>query len=311
VTALLWLAASLPVLYWDQDQDTAARLKQAGVARIAVPPALQSAWKGQADFEVQAADLQSATELLTPGVQYRVNQASATRSPWIDTNGWRYLRNPLGRYYYDAAGMSAPIAAAEAFMYGVGASVKTDAGGLEPLARMLDFLSRFKPAEMPLVADIAFMDDGSDEAGEVMNLMTRKNLLFRVVPKPDSRAKLTVRFGSGKYPKDESADPTEVAQKIRYELTDDRRSLRIFGSEVVLGRLAGDRRRMRVHLLNYAAASRPLNGIRVRVLGRFSRQSVRVPGSPDLAAVDVAVTREATEFTLPELKSFAVVDLEP
>jgi hypothetical protein len=68
---------------------------------------------------------------------------------------------------------------------------------------------------------------------------------------------------------------------------------------------------MRVHLLNYAAASRPLNGIRVRVLGRFSRQSVRVPGSPDLAAVDVAVTREATEFTLPELKSFAVVDLEP
>jgi hypothetical protein len=196
-------------------------------------------------------------------------------------------------------------------MYGIGALVKTDAGGLEPLARMLDFIQQLPPAEMPPVVDIAFLNDGSAEAGEVMNLMVRKNLLFRVGPKVDNRAKLTVRFGSGKYPKAQASDPTQMAQTIRYELTDDRRSLRIFGSEVVLGRLAGDGRRMRAHLLNYAAASRPLNGIRVRVLGRFSKQIVRSAGSPGLAAVDVEITPEATEFTLPELKSFAVVDLEP
>jgi hypothetical protein len=30
-----------------------------------------------------------------------------------------------------------------------------------------------------------------------------------------------------------------------------------------------------------------------------------------MALVDYAVTPEATEFTLPQLKSFAVIDLEP
>ena len=311
MTALLCLAAALPVLFWEQGPETAGLLKQAGISRIAVPPALEGAWKGQPGFTVRAADPRAAKKLLTPRVQYRVNEASATRSPWIDNNGWRFQRNSDGAYFYDAAGMSAPVAAAEAFLYGIGALIKTDAGGLEPLARMLDFLQQLEPAEMPPVADIVFIDDGSTEAGEVMNLMTRKNLLFRIAQKPDARARLTVRFGSGVYTKKEAADPAAMAQKIRYELTDDRRSLRVFGSEVVLGRLAGDRRRMRALLLNYAAASRPLNGIRVRVLGRFSKQRVRAPGSADLAPVDVAVDAQATEFTLPELKSFAVVDLEP
>jgi hypothetical protein len=311
VTALLWLAAALPVLYWDQGPETAARLRQAGIREIATPPALEAAWKGQPGFQVRRAVLESAAKLLTPGVQYRANAASATRSPWIDANGWRFLRNRDAPYYSEANGMAAPLAAAEAFMYGAAAVIKSDAGGLEPLARMLEFIGHLPPASMPPVADIAFLDDGSDEAGEVMNLMARKNLLFRVVSKPDRAARLNVRFGSDKYPKSAAADPTQMAQQIRYELTDDRRSLRIFGSEVVLGRAAGGKAGMRVHLLNYAAASRPLNGIRVRVLGRFSKQSVRAVDSPDLAPVDVEVTPEATEFSLPRLKSFAVVDLEP
>jgi hypothetical protein len=100
-----------------------------------------------------------------------------------------------------------------------------------------------------------------------------------------------------------------VAQKIRYELTDDRRSLRIYGSEVVLARLSGSDGRRRLELLNYAAVSRSLNGIRVRVLGRYARHEVRAFDLPQVALVDYDATADATEFTLPQLKSYARIEL--
>ena len=39
--------------------------------------------------------------------------------------------------------------------------------------------SRYR--RLPAMANIGIVDDGSDETGEVMNLMARRNLLFRVV----------------------------------------------------------------------------------------------------------------------------------
>src|SRR5262249_39045619 len=157
-----------------------------------------------------------------------------------------FLREPSGRFYYDAPGTASALAAAEAFMYGANAMVHTDTAGLEPLGRMLQFLSALKPDEMPAVVNIGFIDDGSPEAGEVMNLLVRKNLQFRIVSAPDSHLELNVPFGSPKYPKQEASKPSEMAQKIRYELTDEKRILRIYGSEVVLGRLTGDGRRLRL-----------------------------------------------------------------
>ncbi len=196
---LLWLAVLLPVLFRESGPDTADRLKQSGITQIAVRPPLEAAWKSQPDFAVRVADPRSAVKLAAPGVQYRANEASATRSPWVNKNGWQFLRQPHGRFYYDAPGLAAALAAAEAFMY------QADA--------------------------------------------------------------------------------------------------------VVIARLTGDGGRLRLQLLNYAAVSRTLNGIRVRVLGRYPKHEVRALGNAGAALVDYEAAADATEFTLPELKSYAVIDL--
>jgi len=36
-----------------------------------------------------------------PRVAGRADVASATRRPWIDSNGWRFVRQPTGKFYYD------------------------------------------------------------------------------------------------------------------------------------------------------------------------------------------------------------------
>ncbi|MBI1789971.1 MAG: hypothetical protein HYR60_20770 [Acidobacteria bacterium] len=303
MTLLLCFAALLPSLFWDKGPETAGQLKQASITQVAVPPSLEAAWKSQPGFAIRVAEPGSAVKLAAPGVQMRANLASATRSPWVDCNGWQFMRQPAGRYYYPAPGAVSALAAAEAFMYGVEAMVHTDLAGLEPLARMLEFLSRLKNTSLPAVANIGFIDDRTPQAGEVMKLLVRKNLLFRIVTAPDPLLDLTVPFTG-------ASNPAEAAQKIRSDLTDEKRALRIYGSEVVIGRLAGDGRRLRVHLLNYAGASRPVNGLRVRVLGRYPRHELSVSGVPDAALVDYEAGPEATEFTLTAMKSYVVIDLE-
>jgi hypothetical protein len=164
-------------------------------------------------------------------------------------------------------------------------------------------------ANLTPVADIGFIDDGSAETGEVMNLMVRQNLLFRVVSAPDPLLKLTVRLGSKEYPASDAKNPALVAHQVRANLTDARRSLRIYGSQVVVGRVEGANGRLRVHLLNYAGAERKVNGIRVRVLGRYDKHREAAAASPGLQLLDYTVEPDATEFTLPELKTYAVIDL--
>jgi hypothetical protein len=301
------LALLLPALFWDKGPETADQLKQAGITEVVVPVSLESAWKGVSGFLARGADPKSAVRLMTPGVQYRMNQASATRSPWLDSNGWRIIRQPSAKFYYESPGPAAALAAAEAFMYGAEAMVHTDAAGLEPLGKMLAFLGQVKNANLPPVADIGFIDDGSPQAGEVINLMVRRNLMFRLVPSPDAKLGLNVQLGSARFPK--AANPSDVAQQIRFELTDEKRSLRIYGSEVVLCRLTGDDKRAQVQLLNYAAGSRPVNGLRVRVLGRYPKHRLKIFGVPDAALVDYEAMADATEFTVRELKSYAVIDL--
>jgi hypothetical protein len=180
---------------------------------------------------------------------------------------------------------------------------------LAVLSEMLTFLGKLKSIDLPGVGDIGFVDDGSPQAGEVMNLMTRRNLLFRRIEKPDRKASLNVQLGTTKYPREAAANPSELAQQIRFELTDEKRSLRIYGSEVVIGRLTGNGRQARLSLLNYAAGSRPVRGLRVRVLGRFAKHEVNAFGSPGATLLDYELLQDATEFTLPELKSLAVIDL--
>jgi hypothetical protein len=276
---------------------------------MAVPAAQAESWKSVTGLTVEVVDAQKAVKLQPPGVQYRMDQASASRAPWLDSNGWQFLRQPQGRFYYETKGAGSALAAAEAFSYGAASLIATDPAGLKPFAEMVEFLRGLSAEPMAPVADIGFVDDGTEIGGEVMNLMLRHNLLFRIVPSPDPRLKLNVRIGTKEYPAAEAQDPGAMAQIIRGNLSDEKRSLRIYGSVVVIGRLTGSDGRARVQLINYSGATRKVDGIRVRVLGTYAKHQLAAAGSPGEQLLDYTVEADATEFTLPELKTFAVIDL--
>jgi hypothetical protein len=256
------------------------------------------------------ADVAGLSKAMTPKVTFRRNEASATRAPWVDSNGWRYLRQPDGHFYCDAPGAAAAaLAAGEAFAYDVHVAIHTDDAGSASLAKMLAFLRTVKGDDFSPLVNIGFVDDGSAEAGEFMNLLVRRNLLFRVVKQADPTLDLTVVPGSAEYSKAEAANPSLLAEKVRSNLTDAKRLLRLYGSEVVVGRLVGHGGDARLYLINYGAARSPAHGVRVRVLGAFSKQEAAQFDAPETKLIDVSVDSKTTEFTLPELKTFAIINL--
>lgn len=174
---------------------------------------------------------------------------------------------------------------------------------------MLEFLSQMEDLKLPERANIGFIDDGSEESGEIMNLMIRKNLLFKIVAAPDSSLDLNVRPGSKEYPVGKGFDPDETAQKIRSELTDARRFLRIYGSEVVIARMKGTAKQVRIYLLNYGGSSRAVSDIRLRVLGRYPGHKITMFGTPKVEPLDYIVESKFTEFTIPRLTACTLVDL--
>jgi hypothetical protein len=306
---MLLLLAALPTLFWDGAADTAPALRDAGIQQILVPAARLASWKSVSGITAESADPQAATKLLGPTVNYRMNVASATNAPWVVANGWKFIRRPEGRFYYDVTGKQAAIAAAEAFCYGVNAIIRTDAAGLKPLAEMLSFLRTITGEPLPPVADIGYIDDGSSASGEVMNLMVRDNLLFQLVASPDRRMKVNVKLGTKEYPLEDAKNPGTIAHAVRFHLTDEKRSVRIYGSQVVVARLTAAEGRVRLHLMNYAGASRKVDGIRVRVLGNYPRHQLWLADGAGVELLDYSAEPDATEFTLPELKTYAVVDL--
>jgi hypothetical protein len=246
-------------------------------------------------------------KLSAPRVQYRTNEASATRSPWIDANGWRIIRDPGQSFVYHLTGEAAALAAAEAFAYGTDALVATDAAGADAFNHMLDFLRQIPPLDVTPVTDFGVVDDKSDAAGELLNLLTRQNLLYKLEAAPDRSLRVNVRFGSKEYPSKEVNNANLLAHKIRSQVGDENRSLRIYGSEVVIARLATNSRQGRVYLLNYT--NRPVRGLRVRVRGTYARGEARIFGVTDAQLDDWARDGDATEFTVRELNAFAVIDL--
>jgi hypothetical protein len=77
---------------------------------------------------------------------------------------------------------------------------------------------------------------------------------------------------------------------------------------VVLGKLNGDGQRLRVHLINYGGGK--VDGLRVRVLGSYQHGKLAAFGTANPALTDYAQTNGGTEFTIPEMLEYAVVDLE-
>jgi hypothetical protein len=302
-----FLAALLPGLYWDQGPQTADAVKKAGVERVYVPVGQEAAWKA-AGIEAQAFDAVKFVKLPAPGVERRMNVAAATSMPWVDANGWRLGRGGGHSYYYDVPWRKAALAAAEAYMYGVDAVVHAEARDLPAFGQMLGFLRSIDGPAMPVEANIGIIDDGSDETGEVLNLLSRKNLLYRVIPAPDAKYDLNVEIGTKEFPKDEAANPAGFATMVRQKLTDEKRLLRIYGSDVVLGRLNGDDRRLRVHLINYGGGK--VDGLRVRVRGEYRHGKLKAFAGADAALTDYVVADGGTEFTIPQLSVYAIVDLE-
>lgn len=307
--SLLFAALALPCLFWSKGPETADELRRAGVEQICVTPQMTEAWKSVSGISVRAADPAQRTKIPAPSVSFRSQVASATTAPWVSSNGWRFLRQPDGKFYYDAAPSTAPLAAAEAFMFGADAAIHVDSAGLAPLSGMLAFLRNLGGEDLQPLVNIGFIDDGSPASGEFMNLLVRRNLLFRVVSRPDPKLDLTVRLGTPDYPRADAGNPSLLAEKVRAHLGDEKRLLRIYGSEIVVGRLMGNREIARLYLINYGAARSSVHGVRIRVLGKDPKQKVEQYGSPGTDLQDVVLDATGTEFTLPELKAFAVISL--
>jgi hypothetical protein len=303
---LAFLAVLLPTLFWDRPVETADTLRKAGIERMHVPAGREHAWRKQG-FVASPFDRARAAQAVAPKVEYHMDVASATRVPWVDANGWRFEREPERSFFYDAPAGSAALAAAEAYAYGVEAAIRAAPEDLAPFASMLKFLGEIDQPRLPVMANIGVIDDGSDTLAEVLNLMARHNLLFHVIPAADSKYTLNVRLGTAEYPAEEAANPYEFAMKIRRRLTDEKRLLRTYGSTVVLARLTGEGKQARVHLLNYGKAS--VKVLRVRVLGSYEHGKLAAFEHPGAALEEYSVQDGATEFTIPEMGTYAVVDL--
>jgi hypothetical protein len=310
MSVLLALALGLPTLYWPQGLETAPALRSAGIGSFLAPPETAEAWRreGWSVLPLTRDELAARDALPPPGrLREPVELASATRSPWITASGWRVQRQPAGRYAYRLPAGRAALAAAETFAYGADAVVEIDPADLGAFGGMLAFLSGLATSALPPAADFAVVDDGSPVTGEVMNLLSRRNLLYEVVAAPSSRFPLNVQPGSASYPREEAANPAAFALRIRRELGDEARSLRIYGSEVVLGRLTAAPSGARLHLVNYGG--RPVDALRVRVRGTFPEGEAQVPGLGQVTLLEHVARDGATEFSLPVLDVYAVVDL--
>jgi hypothetical protein len=245
--------------------------------------------------------------LLVPGTVARPGLASPTRTPWVDANGARFLRKPGAKYRYELPEGKVPLAATEALAYAADAVLKIAPADAAAVCRMLAFATDVPRVQLPDLADIGVVDDGSPVLGEVLNLLVRRNLLFQTVSAPQPRYPVNVQLGTPAYTTAEAADPSAFALKIRRQLTDERRTLRLFGSEVVVGRLTGDGTRARLYLLNYG--NREIAGLRVRVRGTYRSGQAYVFDQGPAALADFVAADGAAEFSIPILTAYAIVDL--
>ena len=288
--SLLLLLLWTPCVYLTQAAGAAAMIEATGITRLCTEP-----------------DLASREPLPAPGTIARAGLASPTRSPWIVANGWRFMRHPGRRFMYEVPAGKGALALAEAFSSGADVVVKTDVADAEAVGKMQAFLDVLPASDLPGVADFAVVDDGSAITGEVMNLLARRNLLFEIVQSPTPRFRINITMGTPAYPAAEAADPNAFAQRIRRELTDEQRSLRIYGSEVVIARVMGAGGRRRLHLVNYGG--REIDGLRVRIRGHYRSGEAHIAGAGRVALQDQSFADGFTEFSLPRMATYALVDL--
>jgi hypothetical protein len=278
------LVAALSCLGWTQAvENTPFDSARGGAADVA---------QDRSKVRVSTAALSgadAARELLpAPGVAARAGVASPTRAPWVVANGWRFTRQPAGKFRYDLPAGKGTLAAAEAFAYGADAVLKIDPADAAGVAAMMTALETLPAANLPPIADVGVVDDDSPITGEVMNLLARRNLLYQVVRAPSPRLRLNIVMGSREYPVADAADPSAFALKIRRQLT-------------------GEAGRVRLHLINYGG--REIEGLRVRVRGAYGAGDAWVAAAGRVSLLDHVAADGATELSLPRMGTYAVVDL--
>ena len=246
-------------------------------------------------------DVTGAVKLPVPAVQYRMNVASATSAPWVNANGWLIQRSPGRKVYYDLPKGSAELAMAEAHAYNADAIVKIAPEDADAYAKMNAFLQQMGPAG-PQIGNIAVTDDGSAQAGEGLNLLHRKNLLYRMVSAPDPKADLNIKVDKG------ISNPLDFAAEVREKLTDDKRLIRVYGSEVVLANLTGDSGHRKLHLINYG--KRPIDGLRIRLRGSYVVRRVSIYEAAESKVEDFTTRDGGTEFSIPRAGLYTVIELE-
>ena len=303
---ILLFLALIPGLLWDDGPQSAPVLEKAGIRQI-VTTGDAGAWSGT---KIRATSIEANTlvHLDPPGVDYQLGRAGATAAPWVKSNLWRELKDPGKSFLYEVTGPAVPLAAAEAYAGAATAYLKVKESDLQAFAAAIQFLRQIDGPSLPPRANVGLVDDGSPEIGEVMNLLIRRNLLFEPVHNARDWKGAVVRIGSPEYPKEAAADPYRFAALTRSRIGDDNRLVRIYGSETTIARLYGDERHGRLHLIQYSG--NPVQGLRVRVLGRYPRVLVAIPGQRLVVPEDVSLKDSTTEFSIPELRTYAVIDLD-
>lgn len=253
-------------------------------------------------------------ELPAPGVRFVPTVARATNVPWIDSNGWRYQRGLRKAHYSTLPAGSAVLAAAEAFAFDGEAILNPDPADIEELRDMLRFLKAHDRPSLPALANIGVVEDPSPLMGEVLNMLTRRNLLYRVVPSPDPSLDLTVRLGSSEFPTEAAVNPHEFAARVRSKLGDEKRLVRLYGTSTVIARLTAGGGRARLFLLQYSRPRRQTGpnpqAWRVRLLGNYTPAVFAAYGAqPDAALTDLRHPPGATEFWVPDFQTCAIIDL--
>jgi hypothetical protein len=287
-------------------------------SRLTITPAGASlVERGLAKAAPPAGEAAAFEPVPAPALRFRIDNARATRAPWVDSNAWRFIRGVSKAQYAKLPAGSAALAAAEAFTFDIDAVLDPDPKDVEPLGAMLEFLRTNQQTPLPPRAQIEVVDDGSPALGEVMNLLTRRNLLWRAVRKPERKLDLTVQLGTKEFPAADAANPYEFAAKVREKLGDDKRLIRLYGTSTTIARLTGDGTRARLILLEYGAPRDRMMGggadqtIRVRLLGKYRPvKFAAFGGGSDARLTDVENPGQTTEFWVPAFTTIAIIDLE-
>ena len=296
----------VPSLLWDEGPATATALEKAGIREIATTRDA-SVWAGT-KVRATPVDAGKLVKADPPGVDYQLSEGGATAAPWVNSNLWRQLREPGKAYLYEVHGPAVALAAVEAYASGAPSYFRLKQDDLAAFGAALRFLQEIDGPPLPPRANFGLVDDGSAEMEEVMNLLLRRNLLFQPVRSADDWKGTVVRLGSSEYPKDLASEPYKFAAVVRGRVGDDRRLVRIYGSDTTIVRMYGTEQHARIHLIQYGRNA--VRGMRVRALGRYPRVLVAALGQRVTVPEDITMDDSATEFTIPEFRTYAVVDLD-